>query len=295
MIATETVTSTSSKGAKVQEVDAEFRPNRNNTTLLDQIAYGTYTGGTFILPILMAVHLVYTQGWPPIYQLVMIPLSVMFLIGVPMSVCLHRYFSHAAFETTRAFQFVLALMSCLAYQQGPIWWASKHKRHHQYCDEVNDPHSWTQTGFAYSWFGWTMDMQESHIDKRYVPKLLEFPELVLIDRFWFLPQVLLNVVIYEYFGYSTMVCSNALPMLLCRLITLLFNVEYHPKHDPANCKAQDDHRVLAEIVGEAYHKDHHKYPQRAQRPGWDLPYHLFLNPCVKLGLIWNLRGDIKLN
>ena len=43
----------------------------------------------------------------------------LFLIGVCMSVCLHRYFSHTAFvPTSRAFTFCLAVLSTLAYQYG---------------------------------------------------------------------------------------------------------------------------------------------------------------------------------
>ena len=42
-----------------------------------------------------------------------------FFIGVGMSVCLHRYFSHTAFvPTSRVFTFFLAVLSTFAYQNG---------------------------------------------------------------------------------------------------------------------------------------------------------------------------------
>src|SRR5262245_27487349 len=36
----------------------------------------------------------------------------------------HRYFSHRAFKTSRAGQFVFALLGASAVQRGPIWWAA---------------------------------------------------------------------------------------------------------------------------------------------------------------------------
>src|SRR3970040_1071267 len=39
----------------------------------------------------------------------------------------HRYFSHRAYSTSRAFQFVLAFLSQTTTQKSVIWWASKHR------------------------------------------------------------------------------------------------------------------------------------------------------------------------
>ena len=36
----------------------------------------------------------------------------------------HRYFSHRAYKTSRAFQLVLAVLGATCMQNGPIWWAS---------------------------------------------------------------------------------------------------------------------------------------------------------------------------
>ena len=74
-------------------------------------------------------------------------------------------------------------------------------------------------------------------------------------------------------------------LFLCRLITLLFNVEYHPPSQPTTCKSVDVVRVLSEIVGESHHHDHHVHPQRARRPGMDLAYTLFVLPLLKVGLV----------
>jgi len=53
----------------------------------------------------------------------------------------HRYFSHRAFKTSRAFQFVLAWVGTSSAQPGPMWWAANHRHHHQHSDKEADIHS----------------------------------------------------------------------------------------------------------------------------------------------------------
>ena len=38
----------------------------------------------------------------------------------------HRYFSHRSFKTSRAFQFVMALIATTSTQKGVLWWAANH-------------------------------------------------------------------------------------------------------------------------------------------------------------------------
>src|SRR5260221_3312555 len=46
----------------------------------------------------------------------------------------HRYFSHRAYKTSRAFQFLLALVGATCTQKGALWWAATHRRHHRESD-----------------------------------------------------------------------------------------------------------------------------------------------------------------
>ena len=131
---------------------------------------------------------------------------------------LHRFFSHRAFEVHRVTQFALAWISCLAYQQGPLWWASKHRRHHRTCDTKDDPHSWSQRGFYYAWVGWTFDPKEGHIDEEYLGSLARYPELWAVDRFNFLPPFALVYALRSWLGVHP--AYPLVSMLACRLITL---------------------------------------------------------------------------
>ena len=53
---------------------------------------------------------------------------------VVVTAAYHRYFSHRAFKTSRAFQFLLALGAQTAAQKGVLWWASHHRWHHKHSD-----------------------------------------------------------------------------------------------------------------------------------------------------------------
>jgi stearoyl-CoA desaturase (delta-9 desaturase) len=62
----------------------------------------------------------------------------------------HRYFSHRSFKTSRAGQFVFALLGASAVQRGPIWWAAHHRHHHAFSDTEHDVHSPVQRGFCHA-------------------------------------------------------------------------------------------------------------------------------------------------
>jgi fatty-acid desaturase len=64
----------------------------------------------------------------------------------------HRYFSHRSYRTSRAGQFLLALLAQSAAQRGVLWWAAKHRHHHRHSDTEHDVHSPRQRGFWYAHF-----------------------------------------------------------------------------------------------------------------------------------------------
>ena len=117
--------------------------------LVELICPACYSLCSLVLPVLLAMHALYMRDEDMIslWQLILVmPITLVF-IGIPMSICLHRFFSHQAFATSRALHAVLAMTSCLAYQGGPLWWAVMHSRHHKNCDKDGDPHSISKDGF----------------------------------------------------------------------------------------------------------------------------------------------------
>lgn len=247
----------------------------------------------FIPPILWVTLMV--SGWmPTLFQTIAVFIETICIIGGCMSVCLHRYCAHRAFKTSRVMQAIIVACGCFAYQGNPIWWASKHCRHHKYCDLVEDPHSWTQTNFIYAWVGWTVNPSEMAIDDVHVKYLMSFAELHVIGGLWWLWPLIVAVVVNIHYDFMCSVVYVTTPMFLARMITLLFNVEYHPPSHVSTvaCRALNIPRILGDCVGEACHEDHHSHPMRAKRPSGgfpcaDLPYYVVLKPLLAIGLIWS--------
>ena len=99
----------------------------------------------------------------------------------------HRFFSHAAFKTSRVWRFVLGVMTLYGMQFGPIWWSSKHRLHHKVCDTPKDPHSWKESSFFYAWIGWFHGHKEQGIDVAYVhPSFLDDEPLFALPS-WLIP------------------------------------------------------------------------------------------------------------
>ncbi len=94
----------------------------------------------------------------------------------------HRYFSHRAFRTSRAMQFVFALVGAASVQRGPLWWAAHHRHHHRHSDTPHDPHS-PRHGFWRSHMGWFLTRGAFATDLSRVPDLARYPELRWLDRF----------------------------------------------------------------------------------------------------------------
>ena len=118
----------------------------------------------------------------------------------------HRYFSHRAFGTSRAFEALLAIFGSLAFQGPVIWWAATHRRHHRHADRPGDPHSpqlrgsgprATLLGLWDAHMGWLFREVDSISRKshwqEYVPDLLENRTIWLIHRhyMWWLALGLL--------------------------------------------------------------------------------------------------------
>lgn len=278
---------------------------------------------TFNLPHLSAITavLILYYGWRGDLKLnPLMPLVSVFVmarvpfVGIGMSMCLHRYFAHGAFKTSRPVQFVLGIVGALSLQGGVLWWASKHIRHHKHCDQPLDPHSPSQTSELYAWLGWLY--YETHHDWAYLPPRLLTPEMLFINLFFIAPNTLLTLALVPLVGKEWALFLCWVPGCFGALATTHFNVTYHPiqkkvENVPFDCvavnKAGGDsgigpfrlewlakhaHWLFEPLVGEAFHEDHHEFPRRAQRPGIDVPYLFVLRPLERLGIIWDLQQPL---
>jgi len=203
-----------------------------------------------------------------------------------MTLGFHRYYSHAAYKAKRRYEFFIAYC-CAASNQGSMtWWAGNHRYHHVHCDDDKDPHSPVSHSLFYSWLGWGYDPKHAHRTIK-----LQYPEIRWIDQWCFLVPWLewgLFWLVSGSLAFATLV--SLVPAALSPIGTLFFNSLSHGgKPDEKGCCARKYNQLSAYLLGEHDHKDHHIHPNKAKRPGPDLPYWLVLWPMARLGFIWDLH------
>ena len=122
-------------------------------------------------------------------------IAIFFITYVTRSWCisagLHRYFAHKSFDCSRAFQFLLALGSAAAAQNGILWWVAWHRHHHKHADLEGDVHS-PRHGFWWSFFIWTRCQKHKQTSWGEVREWQKYPELVWLNNNPFLVPFLVG-------------------------------------------------------------------------------------------------------
>lgn len=211
-----------------------------------------------------------------------------------ISVVLHRYFSHRAFRTSRIFQFVLALVGSLTLIRGPIRFAAAHRYHHRHSDTERDLHS-PRYGFLWSYVGWLMSDAFVTVAAQEAKDLRRFPELVWLDRFYWLPALLVFGLLYTVGGLHALVWGGLVSTLsawhLAFFVTSVFHRVGHQNFDTGDDSR--NHLGLALItMGEGWHNNHHQDMHSAQfsaKPSQPDPGFYGIWCLEKLGLIYDVK------
>ncbi len=258
----------------------------------------------------VAVHLmclgVIWVGWSPVA--VGVAVALYFIRMFAITGFYHRYFSHRSFKTSRAGQFVFAVMGAAAVQRGALWWASHHRLHHQRSDQPDDVHSPRQHGFIWSHIGWITSESNFRSELRVVRDLAKFPELMFLDRFDVLVPTLLGFALFglgaflqrhapglHTTGAQMLIWGFFISTVLLAHGTFTINSLAHV-FGRRRYETGDDSRnsfTLAMVtLGEGWHNNHHHYPAAARNGffWWeiDITYYL-LKMLEAAGIIWELR------
>src|SRR5260370_3412557 len=108
----------------------------------------------------------------------------------------HRYFSHRAFKTSRAFQFIIAVMATTSTQKGVLWWAANHRHHHRYSATEADLHSPTLFGFWWSHIGWVLSDRYNQTKSDLILDFYKYPELRWLNKYHLVPPIALAVILF---------------------------------------------------------------------------------------------------
>ena len=221
----------------------------------------------------------------------------------------HRYFSHRSFKTSRACQFIFASLGCTALQRGPMWWAAHHRHHHAHSDDGEDLHSPRRLGFWWSHTFWFLTPHARATNLRLVPDLARFPELRFLDRYDFIPALLLAAVLYGagaclsvYFpelqtsGAQLLIWGLFISTVCVYNVTYLVNSATHiigSRRYPTGDDSRNNLWVALLTFGEGWHNNHHHYPN-STRQGffwWEIDITYYLLVMLSwLGLVWDLRA-----
>jgi stearoyl-CoA desaturase (delta-9 desaturase) len=207
----------------------------------------------------------------------------------------HRYFSHHAFKTSRVFQFVLAWLGCAAMQNGPLWWASVHRRHHRFPDRPGDPHSPVLGGFWHAHIGWLLSGANDRPDLANVREFSRFGELRLLDRFKWLPTLTTGAASALVFGWPGIAWGLGIATTLAFHAPLFVNSAAHTwgtRRFPTNDSSKNNALLGVLVLGEGWHNNHHHDPSSARQglAWWEVDityYGIWL--LSKCRIVWDVR------
>ena len=244
----------------------------------------------------LGVHVAFLAAiwYPPTLGLVLLAVVGYAIRMWAITAGYHRYFSHRSYRTSRVFQFVLAYLGTTALQQGPLFWASSHRRHHKHSDQAADPHS-PRAGFWHAHVGWIFDGTTDGADHSNVKDLSAYPELRWLDRHHYVSLISYALICYAIAGLGGVIWGFAISSIAVVQATLLINSLAH-RWGTRRYATTDDSRnnaLLAMLTfGEGWHNNHH-HEMTSARQGFrwweiDLTYYSL---CVLawLGIVWCVR------
>ncbi len=209
----------------------------------------------------------------------------------------HRYFSHRSFKTSRAFQFILALLGQTAAQMGALWWAAKHREHHKHSDQPPDLHSPKQDGFWWSHLGWHLSGKVSDTDMAKIADFAKYPELVWLNKrgVGLLPPAILALSFLPFGGVWAMLWGFFVSTVLLWHGTFTINSLAHMfgRRRYVTTDTSRNSMLLALLtMGEGWHNNHHHH-QSSVKQGFfwweiDMTYYI-LRLLALFGVVWDLR------
>jgi len=228
---------------------------------------------------------------------VLLAIGSYFVRMVLVTAAYHRYFSHRAFKTSRAFQFLLALGAQSSAQKGVLWWAGHHRHHHKHSDGPQDIHSVRRSGFWHSHIGWILGPDWDHTNTALIGDFAKFPELRILNHgaVNVLPAVALAFAFWWLGGWHALVWGFFVSTVMLWHGSFSINSLSH-LFGKRRYETGDDSRnnwALAIITtGEGWHNNHHHYQSSANQGfrWWEIDVTFYVLRVLEVfGLVWELR------
>jgi stearoyl-CoA desaturase (delta-9 desaturase) len=233
--------------------------------------------------------------------------------AIGITVGFHRLLTHRSFQTSKALEYLFAILGSMAVQGPAIAWVADHRKHHAHTDEEGDPHSphvghdggvrGVLAGLWHAHAGWLMSTQGRADWKKYAPDLYEDAGMRTISRN-FVWLVLVSLLLPALAGYLvTGTALGAFTGFLWGGLVRIFFVHHITWSVNSVCHFlgsrrfdTDDHStnvfwLAIPSLGESWHHNHHAFPRSAFHglKRWEPdPSGLIIAAMEKLGLARNV-------
>jgi fatty-acid desaturase len=190
-------------------------------------------------------------------------------LGVGMTY--HRLLTHRSYKVPRPVEYFLITCATLSFEGGPINWVATHRIHHAHSDERGgDPHT-PVDGRWWSHIGWiltgTAQQHSREVLERYAPDLMQDRFIVALNRVYFVPLIILAIVLLAVGGWPLVLWGVFLRVTLGLHATWLVNSATHlwgRRRFDTNDNSRNSWWVALLTWGEGWHNNHHAYPTSAR-------------------------------
>jgi stearoyl-CoA desaturase (delta-9 desaturase) len=182
----------------------------------------------------------------------------------------HRLLTHRSYKTPKLVEYFLTICGTLALEGGPIYWVVTHRIHHAHADGPGDPHT-PRDGGWWSHMGWilsgTAQQYDNSVVAHYAPDLIKDRFHIWLNRLYWLPLVLLGLVLLAFGGWSYLMWGIFFRVTFNLHATWLVNSATH-MWGTRRFSTSDDSRnnwwVALLTFGEGWHNNHHAHPTAAR-------------------------------
>ena len=231
---------------------------------LKRIKWGN--GIYLVIAHVLAVVALFYISWPAVICAV-----ILYCVGgMGIGMGYHRLITHRGYKVPKLVEYFLALCGSLAIEGGPIQWTTTHRIHHAHTDQEGDPHT-PRDGGWWAHIGWIiLGTAQNHDDatvRRYSPDLLVQPFYVWLNRFFYVPLIVVGLFLWALGGWDMMLWGVFLRVIVGLHATWLVNSATHLWGRQRFETGEDSRNswwVALLTFGEGWHNNHHAHPTSAR-------------------------------
>ncbi|MEJ7712330.1 MAG: fatty acid desaturase [Pyrinomonadaceae bacterium] len=276
----------------------DVKEHMRNEALIHQRRDGINYITTFFMVVfhIGAIAALFMFTWPAL----LVSLVLAWVAGgAGIGMGFHRLLTHRGYKTPKAIEYILTIFGTLSLEGGPINWVATHRIHHAHTDVEGDPHT-PRDGAWWAHMGWilvgTGQQYPQSVLERYAPDLCKDRVHMLINKYYYVPIILLGAALFALGGWPMLMWGMFLRTTLGLHGTWLVNSATH-MWGSRRFETRDDSRnnwwVALLSFGEGWHNNHHAHPAAARHGlrWYEIDFNWY---GIRTLEIFGLAKDIKL-